>query len=94
MTQFIKAGQYLINPDNVAYIEETKNSTGSKEILVYFIGSLKAPIHISGQYSVDLLKRLNSTTTEIDPGESNLELLRRLVKGNQEYSKEQEGSDL
>ena len=78
---------------------ETENGTTS--ILVYFTGSEKAPIHISGEYGVGLLKMLNITTIQTDPayGQPNPKIARqihdvRLRMKEQECLKKQEDSSL
>jgi hypothetical protein len=67
VAQFIRVGQYIINPDNIAYIEETGDSATSGGILVHLTGSEKAPIHISAHYSAGFLNMLNITTIHADP---------------------------
>lgn len=97
MAQFFQVGHYLINPENVAYIETEHGPTG-KDILVYFTGPEKTPIHISGQYSDGLLKRLNITSIPMeshDSSQPNYKLwdhLRRVEE--QEHLKKLEDSDL
>jgi hypothetical protein len=89
MAEFIRVGQYLINPENVAYIEE-KDTTS---ILVYFTGSEKAPIHISGVYAAGLLQMLKILSIQIPPGyqaNPNLQANPRL----KELLKKQEDSGL